>query len=61
MLAPYKEHMEAVNRIMRYLKTTPSKGLMVRKTDKKTIEAYVDLDWPGYVDRKSTSCYCIFA
>ncbi|KAA0047701.1 putative mitochondrial protein [Cucumis melo var. makuwa] len=42
MQAPYEEHMKAVNRILRYLKTTPDKGLMFRKTDRKTIEAYTD-------------------
>ncbi|KAA0055577.1 Cysteine-rich RLK (RECEPTOR-like protein kinase) 8 [Cucumis melo var. makuwa] len=37
-------------------------GLMFRKTDKKTIEAYTDLDWArSVVDRKSTSDYCTFA
>ncbi|KAA0025138.1 Retrovirus-related Pol polyprotein from transposon TNT 1-94 [Cucumis melo var. makuwa] len=61
MQAPYEEHMEAVKRILRYLKTTPGKGLMFRKTDKKTIEAYTDSDWAGsIVDRKSTSGYCTF-
>ncbi|KAL0534637.1 hypothetical protein IC582_028928 [Cucumis melo] len=61
MQAPYKEHMEAVKRILRYLKTTPSKGLVFRKTDKKTIEAYIDSDWARFaVDRKSTSDYCTF-
>ena len=39
MQAPYEEHMEVVNRILRYLKTTPSKGLMFRKIGKKCIEA----------------------
>ena len=53
--------MEAVNRIMSYLKTTPSKELMFRKTDKKSIEACIDSDWKGsVVDRKSTSGYCTF-
>ncbi|KAA0033032.1 eIF-2-alpha kinase GCN2 isoform X5 [Cucumis melo var. makuwa] len=53
MQVPYKEHMEAVKRILRYLKTTPGKGLMFRMIDRKTIEAYTDLDWAGYVvDRK---------
>ncbi|KAA0054163.1 Cysteine-rich RLK (RECEPTOR-like protein kinase) 8 [Cucumis melo var. makuwa] len=61
MQAPYEEHMEAVKRILRYLKTTPGKGLMFRKTNKKTIEAYTDSDWAGsVVDRKSTSGYCTF-
>ncbi|TYK26804.1 putative mitochondrial protein [Cucumis melo var. makuwa] len=61
MQAPYEEHMEAVKRILRYLKTTPNKGLMFRKTNKKAIEAYTDSDWAGsVVDRKSTSSYCTF-
>ena len=42
MQTPYEEHMEAVNRILRYLKMTPSKGLMFRKMDRKTIETYTD-------------------
>ena len=33
MQAPCEEHMEAVNRILRYLKTTPGKGSMSRKTN----------------------------
>ncbi|KAA0043342.1 reverse transcriptase [Cucumis melo var. makuwa] len=61
MQAPYEENMEAVKRILRYLKTTSGKGLMFRKTDKKTIEAYTDSDWAGsVVDRKSTFGYCTF-
>ncbi|TYK01384.1 Cysteine-rich RLK (RECEPTOR-like protein kinase) 8 [Cucumis melo var. makuwa] len=60
-LAPYEEHMEAIKRILRYLKTTPGKGLMFRKTDKKTIEEYIDSDWArSVVDRKSTFGYCTF-
>ena len=51
--------MEAVNRSLRYLKTTPGKGLIFRKTNKKTIEACTDSNWAGsVVDRKSTSSYC---
>ncbi|KAA0035929.1 Cysteine-rich RLK (RECEPTOR-like protein kinase) 8 [Cucumis melo var. makuwa] len=61
MQAPYEKHMEPVNRILRYLKNTPGKGLMFRKTNRKTIEAYTDSDWAGSViDRKSTSGYCTF-
>ncbi|KAL0557194.1 hypothetical protein IC582_005712 [Cucumis melo] len=61
MQAPYEKHMEAVNRILRYLKNTLGKGLMFRKTNRKTIKAYTDSDWAGSViDRKSTSDYCTF-
>ncbi|KAA0057215.1 dual specificity protein phosphatase 12-like [Cucumis melo var. makuwa] len=61
MQGPYEKHMEAVKRILRHLKTTPGKGLMFRKTYRKTIETYTDSDWAGsVVDRKSTSGYCTF-
>ncbi|KAA0046033.1 cysteine-rich RLK RECEPTOR-like protein kinase [Cucumis melo var. makuwa] len=61
MKASYEKHMEAVNRILRYLKNTLGKGLMFRKTNRKTIEAYTDSDWAGSViDKKSTSDYCTF-
>ena len=49
MQAPYEKHMEAVNRILRYLKTTLGKGLMFRKTDKRAIEAYTDSDCEGSI------------
>ena len=53
--------MEAVNRILKYLKTTPGKGLMFGKTDRKIIEAYIDSDWTRFVvNRKSTFDYCTF-
>ena len=41
---PYEEHMKAINRILRYLKSTLGKVLLFRKTDKKPIEAYTDSD-----------------
>ena len=41
MQAPYEKHMEAAS-ILRYLKIAPGKGLMFRKTHKKTIFAYTD-------------------
>ena len=58
----YEEHIEIVNRIMRYLKTTPDKGLMFKKVDRRwCIEAYIDFDWAwSIVDRKSTFGFCTF-
>ncbi|TYJ97386.1 Beta-galactosidase [Cucumis melo var. makuwa] len=61
MQTPYEKHMEVVNRILRYLKNTPGKGLMFRKTNRKTFKGYTDSNWTGsVVDRKSTSGYCTF-
>ena len=44
MQAPDKENMEAINRILRYLKTTHGKELMYRKIDRRALEAYIDSD-----------------
>nr|CAN78733.1 hypothetical protein VITISV_020436 [Vitis vinifera] len=61
MHSPTKEHMEAVYRILRYLKMTPGKGLFFRKTENRDTEVYLDADWAGnIIDRRSTSGYCSF-
>ncbi|EXB61168.1 Copia protein [Morus notabilis] len=61
MHSPQKTHIEAAYRILRYLKGSPGKGLMFRKHDNRTIEAYTDADWAGSVtDRRSTTGYCCF-
>ena len=56
---PYEEHLEAVYRILKYLKMTPGKGLYFRKNEERSVEAFTDVDWVGLVDdRMSTSGYC---
>ncbi|KAJ4703138.1 Retrovirus-related Pol polyprotein from transposon TNT 1-94 [Melia azedarach] len=58
---PTEEHMEAVFRILRYLKMTPGKGLFFKKTTSRKIEIFTDADWAGSViDRRSTSGYCTY-
>ncbi|XP_074374435.1 uncharacterized protein LOC141714838 [Apium graveolens] len=58
---PYKEHMDAVIRILRYLKGSPGKGLFFEKGESREIKAYTDADWVGsVVDRRSTSGYCTY-
>ncbi|RVW72339.1 Retrovirus-related Pol polyprotein from transposon RE1 [Vitis vinifera] len=55
MHSPTEEHMEAVYRILRYLKMTPGKGLFFRKTENRDTEVYSDADWAGnIIDRRST-------
>ena len=34
---PTEEHMEVVNRIWRYLKMTPGKGLLYKKSDNRNV------------------------
>ena len=58
---PIEEHLEAVYRILRYLKMTPGKGLYFRKNLGRAIEIFTNADWAGSViDRRSTSGYCSF-
>ncbi|RVW42603.1 Retrovirus-related Pol polyprotein from transposon TNT 1-94 [Vitis vinifera] len=61
MHCPSEEHMEAVIRILRYLKSSPRKGLMFSKNDHVRVDGYTDADWARNIsDRKSTSGYFTF-
>ncbi|BBN68151.1 hypothetical protein Prudu_303S000400, partial [Prunus dulcis] len=61
MHSPSEDHMNAVLRILRYLKSAPEKGLMFSKHGHLNIDGYSDADWAGNVtDRKSTSGYFTF-
>ncbi|XP_062104074.1 uncharacterized mitochondrial protein AtMg00240-like [Humulus lupulus] len=56
---PCQGHLNAVYRIMRYLKQTSGKYLFFKKTNERKVEVFTDADWAGSVDdRKSTSGYC---
>lgn len=59
MHSPYEEHLEAMYRILHYLKNSPGRGLFFKKHEEKEIEAYTNADWAGSVtDRRSTSGNC---
>ena len=61
MHAPYEEHLDAVYRILRYLKAAPGKGLFFGKTNDRDVAIFTDADWAGPItDRKSTSGYCTY-
>ena len=58
---PTEEHMNAVYRILQYLKKDPGKGLFFRKVENRAIEVFTDADWAGSpIHRRSTSGYCSF-
>ncbi|RVW22233.1 Retrovirus-related Pol polyprotein from transposon TNT 1-94 [Vitis vinifera] len=59
---PGEQHMNAVMRILRYLKNAPGKGILFAKNvNHQSIEVYTDADWAGTVDdRRSTSGYFTF-
>ncbi|RVW49036.1 Retrovirus-related Pol polyprotein from transposon RE1 [Vitis vinifera] len=58
---PSEDHMDAVIRILRYLKFSPGKGLLFSKNGHLRINASTDADWTGNIsDRRSTSGYFMF-
>ena len=61
MHCPSEEHMDAVVRILRYLKSAPGRGLLFSKNGHLEVEGYTNADWAGSIsDRKSTSGYFTF-
>ncbi|KAL1220954.1 Retrovirus-related Pol polyprotein from transposon RE2 [Cardamine amara subsp. amara] len=58
---PSKHHWGMVDRILRYLKGTPGKGIWMGRNNSTDIVGYCDSDWAGdKTDRKSTTGYCTF-
>jgi Reverse transcriptase (RNA-dependent DNA polymerase) len=61
MHSPSEIHMEAVFRILRYLKGSPGRGIRFKKNEHLKITGYTDADWAGNVtDRKSMAGYFTF-
>ncbi|RVW39419.1 Retrovirus-related Pol polyprotein from transposon RE2 [Vitis vinifera] len=59
--SPKESHLEAVYKILRYLKGFPGRGLFFKKGDNKKVEIYTDADWAGSAkDRRSTTGYCTY-
>ena len=59
---PGEQHMNAVMRILRYLKSTFGKGILFTKNvDCQSVDAYSDANLAGAIDdRRSTSGYFTF-
>ncbi|RVW36389.1 Retrovirus-related Pol polyprotein from transposon RE1 [Vitis vinifera] len=56
-----ESHLEAVYKILRYLKGSPGRGLFFKKSDSKKVEIYTDVDWAGSAnDKRSTTGYCTY-
>ncbi|XP_022851795.1 uncharacterized protein LOC111373495 [Olea europaea var. sylvestris] len=56
-----EDHMDAVIRILRYLKGSSGKGIIFSKNHHLRIDGYTDADWAGNIsDRRSTSGYFTF-
>ena len=58
---PRSGHLDAVYRILRYLKNSPGKGLLFKSHGHLNVEGYCDADWASCLDDgRSTSGYCVF-
>ena len=58
---PKERHLQAINKILQYLKTSPGRGLLFKRNEKLKVEVYTDANYAGSViDMKSTSGYCMF-
>ncbi|CAL8133286.1 unnamed protein product [Prunus armeniaca] len=61
MHSPTMLHLNVVKRILRYLKGSVGRGILMRKNDNVHILGHTDANWAGNVlDRKSTTGYCTF-
>jgi hypothetical protein len=60
MHAPRTTHVNVIDRILRYLKDTPGKRILMKNNDSNNICGYSDTDWAGSFDRKLTTDFCTF-
>lgn len=61
MQAPSVIHMQALKRVLRYLKQTIAHGLHLTRTKNLSLTAFCNADWGGdTVDRKSTGAYIVY-
>ena len=58
---PSEDHMDVIIRILRYLKSSPGKGLLFSKNGHLRINVYTDADWArNILDRRFTLGYFMF-
>lgn len=61
MQKPMTGHLELINQILRYLKSAPGRGILMKNHGFVDLMGYTDADWAGNpLDRKSTTGFCMF-
>lgn len=61
MHAPTMAHLQIVKRILRYLKGSVGRGILMKNNGNTQVMGYTDSDWAGNaLDHKSTTGYCTF-
>ena len=55
------EHLQAIKRVLRYLKGTKDHGLHIKPCDRLALYRYSDVGWPGTSDdRRSIAGYYVY-
>lgn len=58
---PQRAHWQAVKRLLRYLKSTSTHGLLISRHSGPSLRVYSDSDWAGNLtDRTSTTGYIVY-
>jgi hypothetical protein len=58
--APKIPHLKAINRILRYLKSSSEKEIWMKNNCTNAIRGYFNADWVGSFNRKSITDFCTF-
>jgi len=58
---PKERHLQAINKLLQYLKTSPGRGLLFKRNEQLKMEVYTNAHYARSVtDSKSTTRYCMF-
>ncbi|XP_073119562.1 uncharacterized protein [Henckelia pumila] len=61
MQQPRRPHLDAVHRLLRYLKNSPGQGLFFPSQNNVNLVGFCDADWAGDITtRRSVTGYCVF-